>query len=125
MKFNFIVPKHGTIKCTIQKSGKLGFTRAAIKELGINDNSYVKFGTNAEDKSDEDLYLLVKQEQDRESFKVNRAGDYYYVNTKQMFNDLGIDYVKEKVIYDIGKVIDNGNTYYRLKRRIKDRKNLI
>lgn len=104
-------------KATVHKSGKLGFTDATAKELGFDSKAapYVKFGVDEEDSSV--LYLINMKEGDADSFRVNKAGNYYYVNTRLMFDSLRIDYAKETVIFDMVKVEDGEDGVYRMNKR--------
>lgn len=104
-------------KATIHKSGKLGFTDVTAKELGFDSNpvSYVKFAIDDDDPSV--LYLINVADADEDAFKVNKAGGYFYVNTKLMFDSLGVDYSKNTVMYDMVKVADDEKGVYRMTKR--------
>ncbi len=126
MKIDFIkaVDLDRNIKCTIHKTGKLGFTEAAIKKFNLDNNRYVKIGTNTDDKSDNSLYMVVQSDADEYCFKANKAGNYFYINTKALFDSLGIDYRKHSIMFDIiDYKDDDGNNYFKLIRREKERKN--
>lgn len=112
----------GNIKATIHISGKIGFSQSAIEEMGIDENSYIKIGVNKKDKGDVNLYVMVLNKQEEETLKVNKAGNYYYVNTKSLFDKLGIDYQKRKIIYDIIEFDYGGTNIFKFLRREKDRK---
>ena len=58
-------------------------------------------------------------------FKVSKAGQYYYINTKVLFDNLKIDYSKGNVVYDMSEVDVDGSVYYKLKRRQKEDKNKV
>jgi len=125
MKIEFIKASdlERNVKCTIHKNGKLGFTEAAIKKLNLETNRFIKIGTNEEDKNDTNLYMVIQSEGDEYSFKANKAGNYFYINTKALFDKLEIDYRKHSIIYDIVECKnDEGNLYYKLIKREKDRK---
>lgn len=124
MKINYYKPTvtTGNIKCTVHKNGKLGFSRQAIKKLNISEKSYAKIGFNAENNNDRDLYLRIQDNRDEETFKINKAGDYYYVNTKYLFDDLKIDYARKKIIFDIKELDENEDGIYKLSKRELERK---
>lgn len=96
MKLKFIKPSDlsGNIKATIQKSGKLGFNADAAKKLKLDPTKYAKLAINSADSNDKNLYMILCKDA-TESYKVSRAGDYYYINLKYFFDDLGIDYEKD------------------------------
>ena len=52
---------------------------------------------------------------------MNKAGNYYYVNTRLMFDSLQIDYINETVIYDMIKVEGIENDVYRMNKRTTKR----
>lgn len=124
MKIKFIQPKLqlGRIKCTVHLSGKMGFSKAAINELGITHTSFIKIGINEEDENDNNLYMLVIGDENAEAFKINKAGDYYYLNTQYLLDKLGVDYKSKKVIYDIESFDYEGTEMYKLTKREIERK---
>lgn len=109
------------LKATVHKSGKLGFTDAAAKELGFGSKSepFVKFAQDEEDPSI--LYLINTKEGDADSFRVNKAGNYYYVNTRLMFDALSIDYIKETVIFDMIRISDEEDGIFKMNKRTAKR----
>ncbi|MCU7492379.1 MAG: hypothetical protein HF312_13370 [Ignavibacteria bacterium] len=124
MKINFWKPAlaTGIIKLTVHRDGNMGFSSGAVKKLNIDEKSYVKIGTNGSDTRDSNLYLMHTNDFDENALKVNKAGDYYYLNTKSFFNELNIDYTKKKLVYDIVEMDYDGNTIYKLIRRELERK---
>lgn len=109
--------KYGVVKATVHKTGKLGFSSGAKKFMKLEDVDYFNIGTNKNDPEDHNLYLIpIEKETDR-SFKVVKAGDYYYVTIKNVLRDLKIDYKKETVIFDIDEEEINGLRIFKLIRR--------
>lgn len=111
-----------TIKCAIHQSGKLGFSQAAIDELNLNETKYLLLGINEDDKDDLNLYMQVLENKSEDTFKLKKAGNYYYLNTKRLFDELGFDYKKKSIIFDITQIIYDGGKLYKLIRRESDRK---
>ena len=124
MKIIYYKPREisGKIKCTIHQNGKMGFSRQAIKELCLEINRYAKIGFNEEDENDKTLYLKIQGHQDEDSYKLNKAGEYYYLNTKFLFDDLNIDYARNKIIYDIQETKIDEEVIYKLNKRELARK---
>lgn len=124
MKLNYWKPNiaGGKIKLTVHRSGNMGFSKPAIERMHIDETNYVKLATNAQDTKDNNLYLLITNKEDENSLKVNKAGDYYYLNTKSFFNEMNIDYKKKKLIYDVVEVNYEGETIYKLIKREIERK---
>lgn len=111
------------IKCTIQQTGKLGFSQDAIAHLKLNETKYIGFAINEEeDIKDTNLYMSVFNKEEEKAFKIVKAGNYYYVNTKKLFDELGLDYQKKIIIFDITEVEYEGKKIYKLIRRESDRK---
>jgi hypothetical protein len=117
---NFYTPRHsfGKVKCTIHRSGNLGFSDAAAKELNLTTTGYVKFG-KSDNPLDSSLYMVVTNIYDKECFGINKAGNYFYINTKLLFNDLKLDYLGSKIIFDISVVNKDNNIYKLVKREIE------
>lgn len=112
----------GVVKATIHFNGKLGFSSEAVKILDINEKKYIKLGANEEEKKYNILYMMVMLESDDETFKINKAGNYYYVNTKYLFDKMGFEYTKKKIIFDIKKIGEENSQLFQLNRREIDRK---
>ena len=113
------------MKCTIQKTGKLGFTESSIKRLNIDESKSIKIGKSSQDESNEVLYMVVVDGIDPDGFKVNKAGKYYYLNTKMLFQTLGFDYKKITIMFDIIEIEDNGRKIFKLiKREGKERQEI-
>jgi len=106
------------LKATIHASGKLGFTETTARELGFGDSvdNYVQFARD--DENQEILYLINDAIDDGDSFRVSKAGKYYYVNTKMLFDSLGIDYVNSTVIFDMIKVKVGDKELYKMSQRM-------
>lgn len=107
----------GSIKATIHKTGKLGFSSGAEDFMKITDESYFKIGFNNSD-SDENIYIVLS-ETPNGAFKVSKAGEYYYVNLKNVFDKRGIDYKNKSYIYDIRKENSEGAEFFILTKRKK------
>lgn len=108
------------LKCTIHKTGKFGFTDATAERLGLSGISAVKFAID--DESDDVMYLIPSKQEDEDTFKVNKAGNYYYVYAKMLFDSLNLDYVKNSIMFDLTELKDEDIVIYKMKRRVKPRK---
>lgn len=108
------------LKCTIQATGKLGFTEATAKHMKLSKESYVQFAQDNESK--DVLYIIHINEKNEDAFKVVKAGDYFYVNTKALFDSLGYDYKKNTIIFDMIEQKDEEIEIYRLFKREVPRK---
>ena len=86
----------------------------------------IHFALNEEDENDLNLYAKIYDSAQEGAFKISKAGDYYYVNTKNLFDSLGIDYKNTKIIYDIVKGDYEGDTIIKMLRReiIKKKKGM-
>ncbi|MFZ2324902.1 MAG: hypothetical protein WAV89_14560 [Ignavibacteriaceae bacterium] len=124
MEINYWKPTTsvGVIKATIHQSGKLGFSQAAIDKLELTQNLYLMIGTSKENKKDNSIYLAVSKESNEMAIKVNKAGNYYYLSTKDFFNEIGVDFKNKSVIYDIVDISTEHEKLYKLIPREKDRK---
>lgn len=112
------------LKCTIQKTGKLGFTETTIKELKIDEKKGVKIGEATDENGKKCLYLMITESADPAAFKVNKAGAYYYVNTKALFDKLSYNYTDVNIMFDMVEIeSENSNVYKLLKREGKKKRN--
>lgn len=105
------------IKASIHKTGKLGFSSGAQEFLNLSESICFKVGFHPEDVN---VMYLVPSNDDGYSFKVAKAGDYYYINLKHVFDKRGVQYQNKSIIYDIKKEKTNDEKeYYVLTKRNK------
>ena len=125
MKLTFIKAEETerNAKATVHSTGKLGFSRDAIDYLQINEGSAIQFAQNTEDSNDTNLYAKIFNGTQEGAFKINKAGDYFYVNTKNMLDTLDIDYKNTKIIYDLVKGEYEGEPIVKMLRREIKKKN--
>lgn len=124
MKIEFLKANksQGIAKCTIHNNGKLGFSKAASDLLGLASFRFVKIGINAENRDDKNLFMIATNQEDESTFGVNKAGKYFYLNTKLLFDEMDIEYQKKKIMFDIVELSHEGQNIFKLIRRDKDRK---
>ena len=124
MKLEIIKPPDsaGLLKATIHATGKLGFSIGAIKAMNISDSNFIQIALNTEDKNDNNIYVFLTKKEDENTYRISKAGDYYYVNTKALFDKLEIDYRKKKIMFDVVEIEYEGEKVFKLVRREKDRK---
>lgn len=119
MRLKFIDPSSldRNMKATVHKSGKLGFTRDAAEKLGLGESKSAKIAVNQDDPDDPDLYVLIVDSVAEGAFKINRAGKYFYINTKALFDTQGMDYVNNTYVYDITRATVDGTPLFKFRRR--------
>lgn len=110
-------------KATVHTSGKLGFSHDAAEFLNIKENKSIQFAQNEEDPNDLNLYAVVNNETQEGSFRISKAGEYFYVNTKNLFDTLNIDYKGKRIIYDLVKFEYEGKPFVKMLRREIKKKN--
>ena len=112
------------LKATVQRTGKLGFTAETLEALHIRQGTHLRIADDTETKRI--LWLGVLQEPADDAFPVNKAGDYYYVNTTKLFETIGIDFRKKNCMYDMSRAPENdaaiGGECYKMQLRVTDRK---
>lgn len=123
LDFEFIKPKEnkGSLKLTVQKTGKLGFSKYAINSLKLQNNRYCKF---ARDKESNGLYFLLSEEKDEYTYDISKAGEYYYIKAKSFLEEINIDYTNDNItiIFDMSRVEEQENVYELTKRVINKKK---
>lgn len=103
------------LKCAIHSTGKLGFTDATAKHMKLTSDSYIQFAQDEDDESI--LYLIHSKEENDDAFKIVKAGDYFYLNTKTMFDVFNYDYIKYSYIFDMVEIKDSEEEVYKLNMR--------
>jgi hypothetical protein len=112
------------LKASIHKTGKIGFTIEASDKMQLTTDSYIEIFSNLDDEKDENLYVNVIQEKDKDAFQVFLAGDYFYINAKSLLESLGIDYKKDlNYYYKIVKDTIDGIEMFVFKKTEKERRN--
>lgn len=110
----------GNTKSCIQKSGRLGFTRegAALLDLSKEKRMLVSGMDNG------DIGVVIVDADDPRGFRIQAAGEYYYVKMKNYFDSLGIDYVTNRVMFSISMTTEEyqGHPVFKFKREIAIRK---
>lgn len=109
-------------KVTIHKNGRLGFNSNAQRKMNISDKMFIKIAPTDNFEKDGSLFLVTSVIEDEETFNISRAGDYYYANTKSLFDHLSIDYDNFKIIYDIFDDEYEGEKVFKLIKREIERK---
>jgi len=113
-KIKFLKPKvESRTKASIHANGNLGFSDLASKLLNLNTNRYMKIGINEENNGDINLYVEMLDKEEEYTLKINKAGRYYYLKAKNIFDELDIDYKNKRIIYDIYQIEEQGKKYYK------------
>lgn len=112
------------LKATIHSSGRLGFTAGTAISLRLSDKTYIKFAKDDEDENE--LFLVIFDQPDEDTFKVIKSGKYYYLPTTAMFQSFGYDFKKFNIMFDLVRMKDydsivNG-VVYKLNKRVLMRK---
>ena len=105
-----------SVKATVQSNGRLTFSVEATKAMGLSeDKSLVIF-----EAEDGDLGAVISAKNDPEAFVLKKCGLYYYVAFKNYLQQAGIDYKKQRIIYDISELDEqiDGKTLYQFARRV-------
>lgn len=110
------------IKCTLQKSLKLGFAGDSKDELNLHDGMSVLLYYNSDPATENIVFMRLQEGISKEAYPIRRGGDYYSASSKPFFKklgkDLGIDFTKTKYIYDVEKEDIDGVEYYVLTGRL-------
>lgn len=110
------------LKCTIQSSGKLGFTEKTISAMNLDENTAFNFYPDNDRK---DVFYLIKTtKDDPNAFPVKKSGKYYYINTRTLFGSLGFDYKNDNftIAFDMIRDLEQEQDYnceiYKLVQRL-------
>lgn len=110
------------LKATVHKTGKLGFTSEAAKKMGLSDEKSIRIARNEADETDENLYIIVNERKEEGSFSVNKAGEYYYINTKALFDAFNWDYENDRISFEISVSEYEGRDLFVFKTKRKAKK---
>lgn len=121
IEFEFFdsVGSSGVVKATVHKTGKLGFNSGASKYMKLDKRKFFNIGLNKANENDKNLYVVPVENETDKTYKLVKAGQYYYLFIKNILRDLKIDYKNETVIYEIEEMEQNGTVFYKLERRSK------
>lgn len=124
MKLKFFNPSlvERNIKATVHRTGKIGFTSEAAKKFELSKEKSIALAVNEEDSSDMNLYGILYPEIKEEAFKINQAGDYFFVNAKPLLESFGLDYINKNIAFDISEENISGVTMLKFKYREIQRK---
>ncbi len=87
------------LKATIQRSGKLGFTAETIDQLKLSNEVSIRIASD--DTRKDILYMAVVPRACEDAFPVIKTGIYFYLNTKQLFDEIRMDYTKFNIMFDL------------------------
>ena len=110
-------------KATVQRTGKLGFSMEAAELLGLrgiaSESASVSKRIVLQDVGNNDWLAVIVNGNDERGFRIQKGGDYYYLNMRQYFKAAEIDYQNNRVIYDISATNESfeGGTVYLFKFR--------
>jgi len=113
------------LKCTIQASGKLGFTETTATALKFDQQErYIRFAQDTDDNNQ--LYMVFVSNDADGAFKVRKSGNYYYIATQALFESLGYQFKDVNYIFDLIRMpnLDEAaqGEVYKMRQREKDRK---
>jgi hypothetical protein len=117
--------KYGSMKATVHKSGKLGFSAGAAKLINFEENKFFKIGRKKGDVDpSKDVLFMIPipaAEKDDLTFAVLKAGQYYYVKIKRLLTQMNLDYrnEEESISFDVDEVIEGEKRYFKLVRKKK------
>ena len=89
------------LKATIQSTGKLGFTADTMEQLKLTPECSIFLAPDDENKKV--MYMGVAREKREGAFPVLSSGKYVYLNTRQLFDTLKIDYSNYVNFYDLSR----------------------
>ena len=108
-------------KATIHVTGKLGFNMEAAKLMAFDEET--RYRVAVDDASNASrVYLVTASTSEKSVVKVAKAGQYYYINLAPIFRQIGMEYEKYIISFDVDKSEYEGNDMFVLTRRRKKEK---
>ena len=122
LDFKKPIAKTGAVKATTHKDGKIGFSSGAAKYMDLDNNRIYMIGTNSQDTSDECFYFVRTERDTEDTFKIGKAGSYFYLRMAHLLEEQGINYEENKIIYDISQMKSDSDmeetVIFKLKPRV-------
>jgi hypothetical protein len=107
------------LRCTIQKTGKLGFSDFTQTKLGLNEKMSIRIGVDGTKDSYTHLLLQLIETVEPSAFKIYRAGKYFYINAKPLFDELGLPYKTRNIMFEMTSLNEEKNIYKLTKKEVK------
>lgn len=119
MKLKFFDPREAakTLKATAHKNGKLGFSLDAARKMELAPGKGARIAFDEENPQDKTLNMIISSVAMEDTFKIIKAGDYYYLNAKPLFEELELDYRNDSIVYDISEVMIDSRPIYKFTKR--------
>ena len=124
MRLNFIDPTVRQLKpaARVHVSGKLGFNSDAAKFMNLEElPSYVVATSDSEEGKYQIFFIDSEISKEMESppppITVAKAGKYFYVQFINILNQLEIEFLNQKIVFDIVKQEYEGFEMFVLTRR--------
>ncbi len=102
------------MKLAVHKSGKTGFPMEAEERLKLSVSKSVGIGFDEDNPDDPSLYMNIMDKVHPDAYKISKAGKYYYLNTKLLFDNLKYDYVNKLITFDMVEVAVEEDVIYKL-----------
>lgn len=107
------------LKATIHRTGRLGFSAQASESMNLSTESGIIFVANEE--ADDITHMICVPGDNPNAFNVMKAGNYYSVNAKPLFDSLGFDYKNNTIIFDLIRDREYDGEIYKLTKRERSR----
>lgn len=123
MRLNFIDPTVRQLKpaARVHVSGKLGFNSDAAKFMNLEGlPSYVVATSDSEEGKYQIFFIdseISKEIESPPPITVAKAGKYFYVQFINILNQLKIEFLNQKIVFDIEKQEYKGFEMFVLTRR--------
>ena len=123
MKLRFINAEalDKTLKASIHSNGRLGFSSEAAIKMGLSTEQSIGFSIDDDNPNERILYAEVYPNQQEGAFRVYKAGNYFYLSTKDLFDTLKYDYADGYFVFVISKEVIEGKTFYKFKHRVNNK----
>lgn len=105
-----LIPTHNVV---IQRTGKMGFTKKCAYFLGIPNSKTANILLDESLKNNNKIYLEIFND-NQGLLKIKKAGNYYYIKTKEVFDYLKLNYSNGGLSYRLNKIEINDKIYFEL-----------
>ena len=106
MELNFLNANNKKIKyqATIQKSGKLNFNIYSNKLIGFPEKKFFNVALDIETNKFKSIFIVPSIDESDICAKVYKTGNYYFLNLKEIFDMIKLDYKSKAILFEIKKI---------------------
>lgn len=113
-------PPKPVYKASLHKTGKIGLAIDTAKEFGLTTDKSIELFINEADPEDKNVYGVLHNAGQQNTYKIMKAGDYHSINAKDFFDAINVNTEKETTGYVVSIINVDGTDVIKFERVKKD-----